>query len=207
MNRMTGNIIAAALLCGAAALAAEREAAEPAAADAPRRASWDSYKPIVDRNIFLRDRTPKSSSHSSHSTPRHTDPDRTAPPTSGLILRGITDVDGTPVAFFEDRAGTTTMARTGDTLWHGRVKSVSLDEIEFEIDGKSRRIPIGYDLEGGAATASSAPAPSSGSSAGTTASDKSPAESAGGGAASAGSADEAAVLQRLREKRAKEEGR
>ena len=158
------------------------------------QASWDDYEIVVDRNIFRRDRRPASRGPSRVVLPE-------APPPAGrfIVLRGIAQQGDQHVAFFEQtRTGEVTRVRAGDTIADGQVAGITLDYVEFEKDGATVRVETGKNLEG-RASAFSIPfgsydsvellAPAAGATAPT------------GGAPSAA---EAAIMERLRQKRESE---
>lgn len=71
-------------------------------------------------------------------------------PESYLLLRGIVQEDGTFIAFVEDtRSATILRLRQGHSVARGTIASLSLDSLEYELEGKKTTIRMGYDLEGG----------------------------------------------------------
>ena len=143
-----------ALALAALALAAgpSTPASRPASAAAP---SWDSYRIIVTRNIFQRDRSSSSRRGGSTSRPAARDFEHS------VVLTGVALQDAARVAFFEDvRTGETTLACVGQTLGAGTIASISLDSVEYQSGTSSRKIAIGENLAGAVATPSSSPAAS-----------------------------------------------
>ena len=162
--------------------------------------TWDGYKVIVEKNIFSRNRWQQA-----ERTARQggaTAPARARAPESFFVLRGITrDEDGF-IAFIEDTR-TYNMARTrvGDSVTEGTVKDMTLDHMAFELNGETRQIEIGMDLEGIAPQATNiGPAafvPSSGIS---------PQEGTDSGKLAPSKEETEDILKRLRERRQRELG-
>lgn len=109
--------------------------------------SWDRFRVLVERNMFLRDRR----------LPRPPQVGRAAPPADSperqVVLTG-TALCGTEfVAFFEDiRTGKTLRARAGGAVGTGKLKAVTLNGVEYETGGKATKIEIGWSLIGEAAS-------------------------------------------------------
>lgn len=143
MNRRT-LLPAARLLTAAVAASALAIALPPRAATGQDR-SWDRYRVLVERNIFLRDRRPARPRGSSRPIQRVVrDSDR------DIVLTGIGRRDGETVAFFENTAtGVTTRTSVGQAVGKGRARSITLDVVDYERDGSVSRIEIGYALQGG----------------------------------------------------------
>lgn len=182
------------------ALAADRSAnrspATPATKSAP---TWDDYRLIVERNIFLRDRHRPSAPR-----PTYTPSSSPKPPDPQMILCGVADQDGAPTAFFEDdQTGQITKLQVGQRIRGGSIVGVSLDGVDYQTASGIRRVAIGQTLSGATASlASTSP---------TTAT----ATSAPGGpaattsaAASSGTGDKAAddIAERMRQRRLAELG-
>lgn len=158
------------------------------------RPSWERYRVIVDRNIFVRDRTGRRTSDLFGPTPA-TSP-ATAPSTQPLfapegrqryVVTGTVLVGAERLAFIEDSTtGATTRVRPGEQLGGATLRGVGVDHVIVEADGDRRRVAIGETLAGGASTL---PAPTAGASSG------------------AASSSEAAILERLRARREKEMSR
>ena len=71
-------------------------------------------------------------------------------PESYLLLRGVVQEDGTFIAFVKDtRSATILKLRQGDSVARGTIATLSLDSLEYELEGKKTTIRMGYDLEGG----------------------------------------------------------
>lgn len=111
---------------------------------------WDNYRVLVEQNIFSRQRG--RALRRDEEKPR----ERPAPALeSYFVLRGVVRQNEEYVAFLEDtRMGETVRARAGDGIARGRVKSLTLDNIEFEMDANSITVGIGDSLQGKAPTLS-----------------------------------------------------
>jgi hypothetical protein len=174
--------------------------------------SWDEYRLLIDRNIFLRyRRRPTTRAPAPRPVtrgPRDSDYD--------IVLTGVGRHDGEYVAFFEDTASEVTgRIRVGEAVGRGKVRAITLDAVDYERDGSVRRIEIGYALRGGrfvreAPTVAPPPAtqPSEPASP-TTGPATAPAEPAREPRATprpsgAGDSDIADILKKMRERREKE---
>ena len=115
---------------------------------APRPpATFDDYRIVFERNIFLKDRAPKR-------VRPYVRPVRTAPQSQPaphqLVLTGVAIRQEVRVAFFEDdQSGELVKAVIGDVLQGGKLTSISLDSVEFSLDHKTRKVAIGEGLLGG----------------------------------------------------------
>ncbi|HUS46705.1 MAG TPA: hypothetical protein VM098_01190 [Phycisphaerae bacterium] len=127
--------IAGWVLAAGSALPAETDAGD----------SWDRYRVLVERNMFLRNRRPpRPPGQSGGSTVRLVrDSDR------DIILTGISRHDDEYVAFFENTAtGLTSRIGTGQPVGKGRTRSITLDGVEYERDGAVTQIEVGRTLTG-----------------------------------------------------------
>jgi len=117
----------------------------------PRRAGrqpWQRYELLGVRNIFRKDR--RAPVQQARPTPRPAAPT----PQRSTVLTGVAQQGSEHVAFFEDaRMGTTSRLRVGDDVAGGTLVAISLDSVQFELNGQKRQISIGMNLEGGASTA------------------------------------------------------
>ncbi len=111
---------------------------------------WDNYRVLVEQNIFSRQRGRVL--RGDDSKPKET----AAPaPESYFVLKGIVRQNEQYIAFLENtRMGETIKARAGDSIARGRLKSLTLDNIEFELDANTIKIEIGDNLQGKAPTLS-----------------------------------------------------
>jgi len=149
--------------------------------------TFDDYKIVFERNIFLKDRTSRVGRN--YWRPPHPTTQASQPAPHGLVLTGVAIRQEVRVAFFEDdQNGDLTKAVVGDVLQGGKVTSISLDGVEFSIDHKTKNVAIGESLLGGSSVDMSSVRTSE-----TTAG---PADSS-----SSGSDD---ILERMKKRRAKE---
>ncbi len=111
---------------------------------------WDNYRVLVEQNIFSRQRG--QALRRDDSKPK--EPPAPAPE-SYFVLKGIVRQNEEYVAFLEDtRMGETIRARAGDSIATGRLKSLTLDNIEFEMGTDTIEVRIGDNLQGKAPTLS-----------------------------------------------------
>jgi hypothetical protein len=110
-----------------------------------KQSGWAKYDIILRRNIFSRNRQVFR--------PRQFREERRVVvpnPESYFRLRGITQEDGTFVAFLEDtRTNVVLRLRAGDSVARGAIKSLSLDSLEYQLDERTVTVFMGQDLEGG----------------------------------------------------------
>jgi len=110
--------------------------------------SWDTYKIIVERNMFSRQRGPRvDRSRRQRQVP-------VAPPVpdpeSYVVLKGIVQEDGAFIAFLEDtQSGQILRVRQGDGVVRGKIKALTLDSIEYEFEDKTTTVTMGLNLQGG----------------------------------------------------------
>lgn len=107
--------------------------------------SWAKYEIILKRNIFSRQRGPEQTR-----TRRDDQPLAVPNPESYYRLEGVVQEDGTFIAFVEDmRSGSVLRLRQGQNVARGVVKSLTLDSMEYEYEGRTVAVELGRDLEGG----------------------------------------------------------
>jgi hypothetical protein len=153
---------------------------------------WAPYKIILERNMFSRFRMRPG-------TERQRERPIFVPnPESYLLLKGIAQENNQFVALVEDKqTGTVQQLHQGDAVARGHVQSLTLDTLEYEREGKTTTVRLGFDLEGGQGALT----------AGDFASYRPTATPAGQSAAPAApAADEADVLKRLMEQRQQQLG-
>jgi len=154
--------------------------------------SWDRYKVLAERNMFLRDRAAAQRA-ASRAAPVY-------PPEHFIVLTGIVRQGEEYIAFLEDtRSKATSRVGADGPAAQGRIVRVALDYVEYEKDGQTLKVEMGQSLEGGPPGRPAAPDTSAAAGA---AADKSAGTAPP--AANAGSEDENAVLERLRQRRQKE---
>jgi len=146
--------------------------------------TWDSYRILIERNIFSRNR------RSPTQEVRETAP-APAPPERFIVLTGVARRGAEHVAFLEDaRTGNTKAVKVGDNVLEGRIRNMTLDMIEYEKGEETVTIGIGGNLEGSKASATGGESY----------------RSDAGDAPVAGT-EEAEILERLRQQREKELGK
>ena len=113
---------------------------------AERQDWWAKYRVLTQRNIFRRDRKPVRPRGPAASRPakgNSYDSDR------NVVLTGVARGGGEFVAFFEDaRTGVTSKIRIGRPIGKGRVKTITLNGVEYERAGTVRKLKVGVDLTG-----------------------------------------------------------
>jgi hypothetical protein len=68
---------------------------------------------------------------------------------ASLVLKGTVDVEARMVAFVEDRgAKRVVQLAAGEPVARGKVKTITLDGIEYEAGGNIKRIAVGQNLNG-----------------------------------------------------------
>ncbi|UCF17121.1 MAG: hypothetical protein JSW59_06600 [Phycisphaerales bacterium] len=109
--------------------------------------SWDTYKIVVERNMFSRQRMPRVDRRRRRQVP-------VAPPApepeSYVVLKGIVQQGDTFIAFLEDtQSGQILRVREGDSVVRGRIKTLTLDSIEYEFEDRTTVVTMGLNLQGG----------------------------------------------------------
>lgn len=167
----------------------ERHMPRPVVQDGQYKAK---YEIITQRNMFSRERVPVQQQRQAVERPR------TIPnPESYLLLKGIAQENNQFIAFVEDkRTGSVLRLREGDTVARGMVKSLTLDGLEYQFQGKTTAVRMGSDLEGGIGAVTAADLAS-----------LTPSAAPAAGSSPAPTADEAEILKRLMEKRQQEMGK
>ena len=174
--------------------------AAPSLPERGRDLKWDEYRIVVDRNIFSRQRSTGQSGPGGSSENGETQAARVeAPPgpppdpATQVVLIGVSFVGDYATAIFEDRnAGSIIAVQIGETLMDRVAKEITLDAVTFDYKGEALDVPIGRTLLGGepaAAPEGSATTPT------------------GAGASTSTtpvSADQKAILERLRQRREQE---
>ena len=151
--------------------------------------SWDRYRVLSERNIFVRDRGGlRESRPVPEQTARAIDDDDSD---RYLLLTATVQRGREGIAFVEDtRSGETVKVRMGHPIGKGKLVKITLGHVEYEREGTTTRIKIGSSLVG--LTAGS-PAP------GASADSSRPAN-----AADSGTAAMVEQMRRRREQEAKE---
>ncbi len=161
MKRPATLILTAAwLLCAAVPCFAQE-------AEAQSTRSWEHYQVVVQRNIFSRHRVPMAVS-SGESEPTTT---TTAVPQSAAAqqatarasyaLVGVAIEEDRQIAFFENPLTQETIkSAIGDELLGGVITAITIDGIEYELDGQTIMVLPGQALTGEAAPTTGVPASS-----------------------------------------------
>jgi len=190
----------------------------------PPEPGWEAYKVIVERNIFVKDRSSLTQRSPSPASSLPQWPQSASRPERDLVLTGIVRQRGEHIAFLENaRTGVTFRLRLGDPVAAGRLTRIALDHVVYQSSGKSAAIEVGHNLDGGLASQTWAQEPAEGpglppfpSSPGSPSQTPpleptaAPDATLGRAAAAApdadgpGTEDESAVLERLRQQRQKE---
>jgi hypothetical protein len=185
--RTAAFFVAGALVAGALGPAGASAADE-------RAAPMDrSFEVLLQKSIFSRDRS-RGSSQTQPTAPATTA--RVLSPEQSVVFRGVLCPDEEYVAFIENvQTKQINIVKTGDEVARGRVAGITLDTLAYDAGGKVHQIRLGHNLAGETSGSGDAYTGSS-SSAPTT------------GAASSGPVDpsQAAMIERLRQKRLKEGG-
>jgi len=109
--------------------------------------SWERYRVLVERNIFLKERTRVTPVRESRPV-METRPSASRPERY-IVLTGIVRQDGEHIAFLEDtRTRTISKVRTGSRAGDGTIESISLDYIEFVDGSRTVKVAVGNNLEG-----------------------------------------------------------
>lgn len=70
-------------------------------------------------------------------------------PEASLVFKGVMDNSGRCIAFIEDLASKhVTQVMAGQPVGRGKIKSINLDAMEFEVMGAMRKILVGQNLDG-----------------------------------------------------------
>jgi hypothetical protein len=110
----------------------------------PAKTGWEKYQVVVDRNIFMRDRSAAKSAGTEAKTPAES-----KAVSSSSVLTGILQRGGDIIAFFENpETKKTARIRPGEEIEGGKIISATRDEAVYEKDGQRTNITIGSDLTG-----------------------------------------------------------
>ena len=184
-------------LLGATAVAASPT---PVPAVAPA-VSWDSYRVLSERNIFVRGRSRPARTAVSRPSAA---PAPAKSEESYIALFGVARQGDEWIAFFEDsRTRERMRVSAGQSVCNGKVASVTIEGVEYECEGGPRKIVVGQNLAGLSAGLSAALSPAY-----TTApaSARMTTEPAGASSQPEGVSGEGGgdVLERMRQRRAQE---
>jgi hypothetical protein len=191
---IVGAALAAAMTLAAFASSAPEATSKPAVA--PTMPA-DRYRVLLQRDIFLRDR---SAGREGPRPPQPTAP--VATDETSLVLTGLVCQGREWVAFFEDRRnGQVVRVAPGQAIGPGQLAVISLDAVEYVRDGQTRSIAIGRNLAGDEAAFSDTGPVQAAGLAPTSAPAGAASAATNGGAPAGGAGD---VLERMRQRRAQE---
>lgn len=161
---------------------------------ASRPVSWEHYRVLTERNIFVRNRRQQRESQTASEQPAGViNTDRY------LVLTGIGHCGSEGIAFVEDtRSVETIRKRTGEHVGNGRLVKITLDYVEYECKGNTIRIEIGGNLAGSTVRRMSTE---------TATSTKPAAPADAGGSVNTPKTNTAAILERMRRRREQETNR
>ncbi|MHC4331564.1 MAG: hypothetical protein ACYSWW_25960 [Planctomycetota bacterium] len=192
-RRLTG-LAFLALIVG---LVAGRGGAGEGRGPANQEDSWAAYRIIVERNMFSRQRGPRmdQSGRQRMSAPAPT-------PESYYVLKGIVQEDGVFIGFLEDnQRGRILRVHKGDKVARGVITELTLDSVQYQFGDRTVKVAMGFDLEGGQGRITFDQMYELSQAYTATAS-----EEEGESESSAPSADEAAILKQLMERRRQQIG-
>ena len=137
----------------AAAAMAEQQPANPVIAPTD---SWDKYRVLTERNIFVKNRSHRSEGHGELAGGSGASSETTKDPAleanvddRSVILTGVVQQGEDWVAFLEDtRTGRTTRARIGHALGDGTVAAIAFSGIEYYRGTARKTVAIGQNLAG-----------------------------------------------------------
>ena len=126
-------------------IAAAAVLAWPTLAATGQTDSWDRFRLLAERNMFLRDRRSPPSQRPAPTAPATV----AAEPDRHIMLTGIAKHGSEYVAFLEDtRTGETIRVRVGEAAGKGKLTAITLDGVDYECGGTMARIEIGSSLAG-----------------------------------------------------------
>jgi len=131
----------------ASLLPAAATAAQPANAPAIAPTdSWDRYRVLSERNVFLKNRWRPAEFERRYVAPAPTPAETDE---QSMVLTGVVQQRDEWVAFVEDsRTGRTTRARAGQTLGAGTVAAITIDGIDYYRGDDHKTIAVGQNLAG-----------------------------------------------------------
>jgi hypothetical protein len=129
--------------------------APASATPTPTGTTWQSYRVLSDRNIFMRNRGRQTRDRAPRPTPPPENPDER------IVLTGIIQQGADYVAFFEDsRSRKTTTLQAGAAVGRGKLASIALDAVKYAYNGTTTTVTIGDNLTGRATALTPVPSPS-----------------------------------------------
>jgi len=108
--------------------------------------SLEDYKILWERNIFSPDRGARRRQE----VEGQARPKPEYRPEQDIVLRGVSQQGERWVAFFENlQSGVTTRVQKGEDLARGKVTAITLDNIEYDVNGETVQVAVGQTLDGG----------------------------------------------------------
>jgi len=145
-NKMAGSMLSAVILGFIMTLWPQPGIGQDQDAVAQKKDAWESYRIILQRNIFSRQRGPRVDL----SRRQRVDAPPPPNPETYYKLKGIVQQNGVFIAFIENtQRGQILRVREGDSVARGTVKNFNLDTIEYQFEDNTVKIAMGKDLEGG----------------------------------------------------------
>ena len=148
-KKMTGSMLSAVVLGFIMTLWSQSGLSQDQDVVTPKKDAWESYRIIIQRNIFSRQRGPRVDL----SQRQRADAPPPPNPETYYILKGIVQENGVFIAFIENtQRGQILRVREGDSVARGKVKNFNLDTIEYQFEDRTVKVAMGKDLEGGQGT-------------------------------------------------------
>ena len=190
-----GFLVAGAMVAGALAVGALGPAGASGADE--RGAPMDrSFEVLLQKSIFARDRS-RGTQRTGTTVPASTA--RVLTPEQSVVFRGVLCPDEEYVAFIEHvQTRQISIVKTGDEIARGRVAGITLDTLAYDAGGKVQQIHLGQNLAG--ETGGSGDAYTGGYTS---------SSSGAGDAGTSGPVDpaQAAIIERLKQRKLQEGGR
>ena len=131
--RLLARLAMAAMLLGAGPTT---QPAENADAPVPMAALPEEFAILQTRNVF-------------GTLKNHSGSQAAGGPDAGFVLKGVVLAGAGYTAFVEELASKQVRPLVvGDTVSRGKIKSIDIDTIEYEVSGSAHRIEVGQDLNG-----------------------------------------------------------
>jgi len=127
-------------------------------ADPAMRPMTETYRIVLSRSIFSKDHRPAVAKVLSVATTRPDVASSASGPEASFVLNGVAIEDDVVTAFFEQTADHQIVrTRTGESIARGVINAITLDGVDYVVDGKSSHVSIGQSLDGGTAVIVSSP--------------------------------------------------
>jgi hypothetical protein len=136
----------------AASAPSSQQSSSSSSATRPARAQGysDRYGLLEERNIFLRDRSRRSTGRNGNNSGTTQPAAARRPVEESFVLNGVVLEDAGYRAYFENPVqGETLRLAAGESLAHGKVGAIAIDGIAYDVAGGQRTwVAIGCDLTG-----------------------------------------------------------